>query len=106
MCGQLFIHFLCNQPVLSTCCQTPAGSLKEVLEQLLEAIVSYTDPSGRLISELFQKLPSKLVSPLTACSENIYSLTLISWFQIENLVFKQCLWLCFSHKSIKMGRFV
>ncbi|XP_062400614.1 polybromo 1, like isoform X3 [Sardina pilchardus] len=43
--------------------ETPAGSLKEVLEQLLEAIVSYTDPSGRLISELFQKLPSKLQYP-------------------------------------------
>ncbi|XP_076125032.1 polybromo 1, like isoform X1 [Alosa pseudoharengus] len=43
--------------------ETPAGSLKEVLEQLLEAIVSYTDPSGRVISELFQKLPSKLQYP-------------------------------------------
>lgn len=32
-----------------------------MLEQLLEAVVSYTDPSGRLVSELFQKLPSKVV---------------------------------------------
>lgn len=35
--------------------------LKGILEQLLEALVSYTDPNGRLISDLFQKLPSKLV---------------------------------------------
>uniref|UniRef100_A0A3P8T0U5 Protein polybromo-1 n=1 Tax=Amphiprion percula TaxID=161767 RepID=A0A3P8T0U5_AMPPE len=40
-----------------------SGSLKEVLEQLLEAIVSHTDPSGRLVSELFQKLPSKVHYP-------------------------------------------
>uniref|UniRef100_M4AP04 Protein polybromo-1 n=1 Tax=Xiphophorus maculatus TaxID=8083 RepID=M4AP04_XIPMA len=38
-------------------------SLKEVLEQLLEAIVSHTDPSGHLVSELFQKLPSKVQYP-------------------------------------------
>uniref|UniRef100_A0AAR2J535 Protein polybromo-1 n=1 Tax=Pygocentrus nattereri TaxID=42514 RepID=A0AAR2J535_PYGNA len=37
--------------------------LKGVLEQLLEALVSYTDTSGRLVSELFQKLPSKLQYP-------------------------------------------
>ncbi|XP_062853504.1 polybromo 1, like [Trichomycterus rosablanca] len=37
--------------------------LKGLLEQLLEALVSYTDPSGRLISDLFQKLPSKLQYP-------------------------------------------
>uniref|UniRef100_A0A3B4V7M7 Protein polybromo-1 n=1 Tax=Seriola dumerili TaxID=41447 RepID=A0A3B4V7M7_SERDU len=42
---------------------TSTGSLKEVLEQLLEAIVSHTDPSGRLVSELFQKLPSKVHYP-------------------------------------------
>uniref|UniRef100_A0A8C6Q7Q7 Protein polybromo-1 n=1 Tax=Nothobranchius furzeri TaxID=105023 RepID=A0A8C6Q7Q7_NOTFU len=40
-----------------------SSSLKEVLEQLLEAIVSHTDPSGRLVSELFQKLPSKVHYP-------------------------------------------
>lgn len=43
--------------------QTSTSSLKEVLEQLLEAVVSHADPSGRLVSELFQKLPSKVVSP-------------------------------------------
>uniref|UniRef100_A0A672N6T1 Protein polybromo-1 n=1 Tax=Sinocyclocheilus grahami TaxID=75366 RepID=A0A672N6T1_SINGR len=37
--------------------------LKAILEQLLEAIVSCTDSSGRLVSELFQKLPSKLHYP-------------------------------------------
>ncbi|XP_029357075.1 polybromo 1, like isoform X2 [Echeneis naucrates] len=43
--------------------ETSTGSLKEVLEQLLEAIVSHTDSSGRLVSELFQKLPSKVHYP-------------------------------------------
>lgn len=42
--------------------QTPMACLKETLEQLLEAVVSHADPSGRIISELFQKLPSKVVS--------------------------------------------
>ncbi|XP_056294484.1 protein polybromo-1-like isoform X4 [Pseudoliparis swirei] len=37
--------------------------LKEVLEQLLDAVVSYTEPTGRLVSELFQKLPSKMQYP-------------------------------------------
>ncbi|XP_068951632.1 protein polybromo-1 isoform X26 [Petaurus breviceps papuanus] len=37
--------------------------LKEILEQLLEAIAIATNPSGRLISELFQKLPSKVQYP-------------------------------------------
>lgn len=41
---------------------TPAY-LKAILEQLLEAIVTATDPSGRLICELFQKLPSKVQYP-------------------------------------------
>ncbi|XP_040103090.1 protein polybromo-1 isoform X12 [Oryx dammah] len=39
------------------------GYLKEILEQLLEAIVVATNPSGHLISELFQKLPSKVQYP-------------------------------------------
>ncbi|XP_051483157.1 protein polybromo-1 isoform X3 [Apus apus] len=39
------------------------GYLKEILEQLLEAVVVATNPSGRLISELFQKLPSKVQYP-------------------------------------------
>ncbi|KAM7063500.1 protein polybromo-1 isoform 15-T23 [Molossus nigricans] len=37
--------------------------LKEILEQLLESIVVATNPSGHLISELFQKLPSKVQYP-------------------------------------------
>lgn len=41
--------------------QSVSACLKEVLEQLLDAVVSYTEPSGRLVSELFQKLPSKMV---------------------------------------------
>lgn len=48
---------------MSTEEEAPTGSLKEVLEQLLEAIVSHSDPSGRPISELFQKLPSKVHYP-------------------------------------------
>uniref|UniRef100_A0A3Q2DSR5 Protein polybromo-1 n=1 Tax=Cyprinodon variegatus TaxID=28743 RepID=A0A3Q2DSR5_CYPVA len=40
-----------------------SACLKEVLEQLLDAVVSYTEPSGRLVSELFQKLPSKMQYP-------------------------------------------
>ncbi|XP_048343903.1 protein polybromo-1 isoform X3 [Sphaerodactylus townsendi] len=39
------------------------GYLKEILEQLLDAVVVATNPSGRLISELFQKLPSKVQYP-------------------------------------------
>ncbi|XP_074406112.1 protein polybromo-1 isoform X23 [Zonotrichia albicollis] len=39
------------------------GYLKEILEQLLDAIAVATNPSGRLISELFQKLPSKVQYP-------------------------------------------
>ncbi|KAM4613548.1 polybromo 1, like isoform 2-T3 [Polymixia lowei] len=48
---------------ISTEDETPTGCLKEVLEQLLEAVVAHTDPSGRLVSELFQKLPSKVHYP-------------------------------------------
>uniref|UniRef100_A0A8C5CD98 Polybromo 1, like n=1 Tax=Gadus morhua TaxID=8049 RepID=A0A8C5CD98_GADMO len=36
---------------------------RESLEQLLEAVVSHADPAGRVISELFQKLPSKVHYP-------------------------------------------
>ncbi|XP_032996597.1 protein polybromo-1 isoform X7 [Lacerta agilis] len=39
------------------------GYLKEILEQLLGAVVVATNPSGHLISELFQKLPSKVQYP-------------------------------------------
>ncbi|CAL8336920.1 unnamed protein product [Lota lota] len=37
--------------------------LKEHLEHLLDAVVSHTEPTGRLVSELFQKLPSKVQYP-------------------------------------------
>ncbi|KAM4582789.1 protein polybromo-1-like isoform 3-T3 [Fundulus diaphanus] len=43
--------------------ESASACLKEVLEQLFDAIVSYTEPSGRLVSELFQKLPSKMQYP-------------------------------------------
>ncbi|XP_036007440.1 protein polybromo-1 isoform X4 [Fundulus heteroclitus] len=43
--------------------ESASACLKEVLEQLFGAIVSYTEPSGRLVSELFQKLPSKMQYP-------------------------------------------
>ncbi|XP_063071885.1 protein polybromo-1 isoform X2 [Engraulis encrasicolus] len=43
--------------------ETAPTCLKDVLEQLLDAMVSYTDPAGRLISELFQRLPSKVQYP-------------------------------------------
>ncbi len=47
---------------VTTCVwQSAPTCLKEVLEQLLDAVVSYTEPTGRLVSELFQKLPSKMV---------------------------------------------
>ncbi|CAJ1050644.1 polybromo 1%2C like isoform X1 [Xyrichtys novacula] len=52
-----------DNPGMSTEDETSSGSLKEVLEQLLEAVVSHADPSGRLVSELFQKLPSKVHYP-------------------------------------------
>nr|XP_029537665.1 protein polybromo-1-like isoform X2 [Oncorhynchus nerka] len=52
-----------DNPALSTEDETPPSCLKEVLEQLLDAVVSYTDTSGRVISELFQKLPSKMHYP-------------------------------------------
>uniref|UniRef100_A0A673YIP4 Protein polybromo-1 n=1 Tax=Salmo trutta TaxID=8032 RepID=A0A673YIP4_SALTR len=52
-----------DNPALFTEDETPPSCLKEVLEQLLDAVVSYTDPSGRVISELFQKLPSKVHYP-------------------------------------------
>ncbi|XP_041836272.1 polybromo 1, like isoform X3 [Melanotaenia boesemani] len=52
-----------DNPGISADDETSASSLKEVLEQLLEAVVSHNDPSGRLVSELFQKLPSKVQYP-------------------------------------------
>ncbi|KAM4582070.1 polybromo 1, like isoform 3-T3 [Fundulus diaphanus] len=50
-------------PGMSSEYEASGSNLKEVLEQLLEAIVSHTDPSGHLVSELFQKLPSKVQYP-------------------------------------------
>uniref|UniRef100_A0A146VZB6 Protein polybromo-1 n=1 Tax=Fundulus heteroclitus TaxID=8078 RepID=A0A146VZB6_FUNHE len=50
-------------PGMSNEYEASGSNLKEVLEQLLEAIVSHTDPSGHLVSELFQKLPSKVQYP-------------------------------------------
>uniref|UniRef100_A0A8B9JZJ6 Protein polybromo-1 n=1 Tax=Astyanax mexicanus TaxID=7994 RepID=A0A8B9JZJ6_ASTMX len=52
-----------DNPGVSTEEETSPKYLKGLLEQLLEALVSFTDPSGRLVSELFQKLPSKLQYP-------------------------------------------
>ena len=53
--------------------QTPTACRKESLEQLLEAVVSHADPAGRVISELFQKLPSKVVSAAAFPCGNIDS---------------------------------
>ncbi|KAI5109113.1 polybromo 1, like isoform X1, partial [Silurus meridionalis] len=52
-----------DNPGVSTEEEISPNYIKGVLEQLLEALVSSTDPSGRLVSELFQKLPSKLQYP-------------------------------------------
>ncbi|XP_075431138.1 protein polybromo-1 isoform X17 [Ascaphus truei] len=51
--------------VLDSHSATPEGEsaqsyLKPILEQLLDSISSATHPTGRIISELFQKLPSKV----------------------------------------------
>lgn len=54
---------LMDTPGISTEDENSTGSLKEILEQLLEAVVTHTDPSGRPVSELFQKLPSKVHYP-------------------------------------------
>ncbi|KAM3620772.1 uncharacterized protein V6R79_001794 [Siganus canaliculatus] len=52
-----------DNPGGSTEDESASTCLKEVLEQLLDAVVSYTEPTGRLVSELFQKLPSKMQYP-------------------------------------------
>ncbi|XP_075431143.1 protein polybromo-1 isoform X21 [Ascaphus truei] len=54
--------------VLDSHSATPEGEsaqsyLKPILEQLLDSISSATHPTGRIISELFQKLPSKVHYP-------------------------------------------
>ena len=70
--------------------QTPPSCLKEILEQLLEAIVTFSEPSGRVVSELFQKLPSKVVRTaagfviLTFCNHLItmYFIYLLRYAQL------------------------
>ncbi|XP_044203837.1 protein polybromo-1-like isoform X4 [Thunnus albacares] len=52
-----------DNPGGSTEDESAPTCLREVLEQLLDAVVSYTEPTGRLVSELFQKLPSKVQYP-------------------------------------------
>ncbi|KAG8007830.1 Protein polybromo-1, partial [Nibea albiflora] len=52
-----------DNPGGSTEDESAPTCLKEVLEQLLDAVVSFTEPTGRLVSELFQKLPSKMQYP-------------------------------------------
>uniref|UniRef100_A0A671U069 Protein polybromo-1 n=1 Tax=Sparus aurata TaxID=8175 RepID=A0A671U069_SPAAU len=52
-----------DNPGGSTEDESTPSCLKEFLEQLLDAVVSYTEPTGRLVSELFQKLPSKMQYP-------------------------------------------
>ncbi|XP_056380135.1 protein polybromo-1 isoform X12 [Hyla sarda] len=43
--------------------ETSQNYLRPILEQLLESITVAADPNGRLISELFQKVPSKVHYP-------------------------------------------
>ncbi|XP_036386556.1 protein polybromo-1-like isoform X1 [Megalops cyprinoides] len=52
-----------ENPGTSTEEETQPSCLKDVLEQLLETVMTFTEPSGRLVSELFQKLPSKVQYP-------------------------------------------
>lgn len=57
-----------------------------MLEQLLEAVVSHADPSGRPVSELFQKLPSKVVGPWVACELKIAHLKMLAAVEIYSPV--------------------
>ncbi|XP_035008805.1 protein polybromo-1-like isoform X1 [Hippoglossus stenolepis] len=52
-----------DNPAGTTEDESAPSCLKEILEQLLDTVVSYTEPTGRLVSELFQKLPSKMQYP-------------------------------------------
>lgn len=61
-----YILFAVHSPCWMLLEQNTPTSLKEVLEQLLDAVVSYTEPTGHLVSELFQKLPSKMVPACAA----------------------------------------
>lgn len=60
--GNIFLFSISHTSLSDPCVsQSTPTCLKDVLEQLLDAVVTYSEPSGRLISELFQKLPSKMV---------------------------------------------
>ncbi|XP_054640093.1 protein polybromo-1-like isoform X2 [Dunckerocampus dactyliophorus] len=52
-----------DNPSGSTEDESTPTCLRDVLEQLLDALVTYAEPSGRLVSELFQRLPSKAQYP-------------------------------------------
>ncbi|XP_070967172.1 protein polybromo-1-like isoform X2 [Oncorhynchus clarkii lewisi] len=52
-----------NNPGGSNEDENAPNCLKEVLEQLLDAVVTFSEPSGHLVSDLFQKLPSKVQYP-------------------------------------------
>ncbi|XP_073448547.1 protein polybromo-1 isoform X15 [Aquarana catesbeiana] len=43
--------------------ETSQNYIKPTLEQLLESVTTATDPNGRIISDLFQKVPSKMHYP-------------------------------------------
>lgn len=55
--------------------QSTSTCLKEALEQLLDAVVTYAEPGGRLVSELFQKLPSKMVRQSSASLQFLFPAT-------------------------------
>ncbi|XP_048874224.1 protein polybromo-1 isoform X3 [Brienomyrus brachyistius] len=52
-----------DHPGTSTEEETSGSNLRDVLDQLLDSVVTYSEPSGHLVSELFQKLPSKVHYP-------------------------------------------
>lgn len=63
------------------------SSLKEVLGQLLDAVLTYTE-HGRLISELFQRLPSKVVV-VSVSSEYTHKHIILLLFKHLNILFQQ-----------------
>ncbi|XP_061909828.1 protein polybromo-1-like isoform X1 [Entelurus aequoreus] len=52
-----------DNPGGSTEDESAPTCLRDALEQLLDAMVTYAEPSGRLVSELFQRMPSKAHYP-------------------------------------------
>ncbi|XP_061147830.1 protein polybromo-1 isoform X3 [Syngnathus typhle] len=50
-------------PSGSTEDESTSTCLRDLLEHLLDAVVTYAEPSGRLVSDLFQRLPSKVQYP-------------------------------------------